>query len=107
MEPNTLTIPEAHKGLTSKTFSCVDLVQACLKQIEKYDDKIKAFITLCESEALEKAKLVDEKIGRGEEIGILEGIPFSVDKIEFIALNDSVNSSFILRPSTSTITSAV
>lgn len=78
MSLNQLTIEEAHKGLIEKKFTCVDLVQACLDQIKKHDDLIKAFVTVCDESALEQAKSVDEKIASGDAIGLLEGIPYSV-----------------------------
>lgn len=78
MDLTKLTIKEAHNGLKDKNFSCVDLVQACLSQIEEHDDQIKAFVTVTAESALKEAKKVDEKIANNEEIQLLEGIPYSV-----------------------------
>jgi len=81
MKPNELTIRAAHEKLVSKEITCVELVQACLDQINKYDGSIKAFITVTDEHALAEAKKVDEKIAKGEEIGLLEGIPYSAKDV--------------------------
>lgn len=81
MKINEMTIREAHEHLKNKDFSCVDFVTACFERIKKYDEEIGAFLTLCEESALEEALAVDEKISGGEEIGILEGIPYSAKDV--------------------------
>jgi aspartyl-tRNA(Asn)/glutamyl-tRNA(Gln) amidotransferase subunit A len=96
MKPNELTIIEAHKGLKDKTFTCVELVKACLDQIKKYDSKIKAFITVCDKQALIEAEKVDKKISNNQEIGILEGIPFSVKDVILTEDIKSTGGSYML-----------
>jgi aspartyl-tRNA(Asn)/glutamyl-tRNA(Gln) amidotransferase subunit A len=59
-------------------FTSVDLTKACLAQIKKADKKLKAFTLVTEELALAEAKRVDEKIKKGEKIGLLEGIPVAV-----------------------------
>lgn len=78
MDLNEITIKQAHDGLAAKRFSSMDLTKACLKQIKKLNKKINAFITVIEKEALEQAKIVDQKIANGEKIGILEGVPVAI-----------------------------
>lgn len=97
MKLNELTIVAAHEGLKNKDFTCTELVEACLDQIHKYDEEINAYITVCEQEALEEAKKVDEKISRGEEIGILEGIPYSVKDVILTEGVKTTGSSNMLR----------
>ncbi len=75
---NTLTIKEAHEGLVKKQFTCVELTRACLNQIKKMNGELNAFLTITEDLALEQAQKVDGKIAKGEEIGILEGIPMAL-----------------------------
>ncbi|MFA5792996.1 MAG: Asp-tRNA(Asn)/Glu-tRNA(Gln) amidotransferase subunit GatA [Candidatus Gracilibacteria bacterium] len=77
MDLNWLSITEAHLGLKEKKFSAKDLVLSCLDQIEK-TKHLNTFITLTGDDALKQAGEVDAKIARGEEIGILEGIPAGV-----------------------------
>lgn len=80
MDLHFLTITEAHKGLLEKQFSAVDLLKACQEQIAR-SEHLNTFITRTDDLALEQAKKVDEKIARGEELGILEGIPSAMKDI--------------------------
>lgn len=60
---NELTIKQSIQGLINGDFSSQDLVLACLSQIQKYDAKVQAFITVIdESELLNQAKKADELI---------------------------------------------
>lgn len=78
MSLNALTIKEAHEGLAHKKFSCTELTQECLDQIERVDKDIQAFLTVCADEALECARRIDDKIAHGGMIGVLEGIPVAL-----------------------------
>ena len=81
MELNQLTIKEAQEGLGKKKFSSVELVRACLAQIKKNDEKINAFITVCEKETLQQAEETDELISKQETANSqtpLLGIPLGV-----------------------------
>jgi aspartyl-tRNA(Asn)/glutamyl-tRNA(Gln) amidotransferase subunit A len=78
MELVELTIKQAHEGLALKKFSCKDLTLAYLKNIREKDGEIGAYLTVTEDLAMAKAKEVDEKIDRGEKIGLLEGIPCAI-----------------------------
>ena len=60
-----------------KTTKAVDLVQAALDQAEKYKD-YNIFISLNAENALARAKEIDEKIAKGEEVGKLAGVPFAL-----------------------------
>lgn len=72
------TIEQTHELLVSKKISCVDLVSEYFAVIEQKDSALHAFLSLRKTEALDEAKVVDEKIARGEEIGMFEGIPISL-----------------------------
>ena len=77
----TKTVRAAHEGLRNKEFSAVELAKECLERIKNYNGNLNAFLTVTEDEALESAKVTDEKIAKGEEIGVLEGIPAGVKDI--------------------------
>ncbi len=78
---NELTIIEALEGLKQKQFTSVALTQACFDQIEKYDDVVKAFVTLVKVRALAEAEEADLLINsHGSEIfdeKPLLGIPYA------------------------------
>ena len=61
MKLNQLTIKQALNGLKQNQFSSIELTTACLKQINKTDKKIHAFLTL-NPKALTEARLADKKI---------------------------------------------
>ena len=68
------TIRQIHDDLVAKKYTCTELVQARIALAKKNEHN--ATVRVFEDEALLKAKFVDDKIARGEEIGLLEGIPF-------------------------------
>ena len=75
---NKLTALEAFAGLRAKKFSSEEITKDCLKQIKSFDDKVKAFITVTESEALAQATEVDRKIKNKESLSPLAGLPVAV-----------------------------
>ncbi|MBI4058589.1 Asp-tRNA(Asn)/Glu-tRNA(Gln) amidotransferase subunit GatA [Candidatus Gottesmanbacteria bacterium] len=69
------TINELAEGLSSKKFSCADIVKECYENIEKHGEKINAFITLVDkSEALKEAEKKDKE--RTNKSSPLHGLPF-------------------------------
>ncbi|PIS09603.1 Asp-tRNA(Asn)/Glu-tRNA(Gln) amidotransferase GatCAB subunit A [Candidatus Beckwithbacteria bacterium CG10_big_fil_rev_8_21_14_0_10_34_10] len=81
---NQLTIIQALKGLQEKKFSSQELVKDCLKNIDRVDKKIGAFITVSRSKSLEKAKKVDNLIKTNPSIfkeKPLLGIPMALKDI--------------------------
>lgn len=53
-------------------------MQHYFEVIEKKDSEIGAYLTLTKKLALKQAELVDEKIAKGQAIGLLEGIPGAI-----------------------------
>lgn len=74
-------IRELHDKLINKEITAVQLTEEYFDAIEKKDKDIFAYLTLTKELALEQAKLTDEKITRGERIGMLEGIPGAIKDI--------------------------
>src|SRR5688572_8666676 len=83
----TLTVKQASELLRRKQASPVDLVQACLKRIERYDRSINSFITLTREQALATAREMEGELQRGKSRGPLHGIP--------IALKDNIDTAGI------------
>lgn len=63
--------------IADKNTKAVDLVQAALAKAEEYKD-YNIFISMNAEAALEKAKAIDEKIAKGEEVGKLAGVPYAL-----------------------------
>lgn len=77
------TAAEQRKALLNKEISAVELVKETIEQVKAVDGELGAFNSLCEEQAIETAKNVDEKIANGEKIPALAGIP--------LALKDNMN----------------
>ena len=77
MKPHEMTISQAGRALQSGEMSARELTRSCLDQIEKTDDQIHSFITLCPDEALADADQADEQLARNEG-GVLCGIPLAL-----------------------------
>lgn len=78
---NKLTLLEAFTGLREKKFTSRQLTEACFGQIKKYDDKVRAYLTLNETEAYAQADAIDEKIKNGDSLAPLAGIPMAIKDI--------------------------
>ena len=76
-----LDLVEASNGLASCEFSSVELVKACLDQIELYDIHINAFTHINGVKALEEAKKSDSRRSSGTTLSKLDGIPIAVKDI--------------------------
>ena len=72
------SIAKIHDMLVSKQCSCTELTKSYLDEIEKSNSELNAYVKVTPETALETAKSVDEKIARGEEIGLLEGVPMTL-----------------------------
>ena len=73
---NNLTITEARKKLDAKEISSVELTKEFLGTIKAHDDKLNAFLTITEEQALKDAEEADKRIAHGESTPML-GIPMA------------------------------
>lgn len=73
-----MTAEEIGKAYREKTLTVPEVVKAFLDNIEKEDEKIKAYITVCKEEALKKADEVQAMFDGGKEMGPLAGIPIAI-----------------------------
>lgn len=78
MNLNSLTIHELKDLLNKKEISAEELTNKSLERIAEVEKDVQAFITITKEQALKKAKLIDEKIKLGENIGSLAGIPMAL-----------------------------
>lgn len=74
---NKLNLKQTKEGLLSKKFTSVDVVKACLDQIEKTDKELNVFVTVCNEQALKSAEKADKKLSAGQDLPLL-GIPIAV-----------------------------
>lgn len=86
MQENDLestTIDALSELIRKREISPVEVIQAALHRIEKYDGELKTFITVTSEEALECANKAEASIARGDYIGPLHGIPIGLKDIIF------------------------
>ena len=75
-----LTIHEAHQLLKEKKVSSVELTKAYLERIRRMEPEVRAFMTVTEELALERARQADEAIAAGKG-GTLTGIPLAIKDV--------------------------
>jgi aspartyl-tRNA(Asn)/glutamyl-tRNA(Gln) amidotransferase subunit A len=88
-------IKEIHQQLVSKQITCTALVQEKLDLLKQNTHN--TVNSLLEESALEAATKVDAKIANGEEIGLLEGIPFGIKDVYMVQGTYTTASSDLLK----------
>ncbi len=74
-------IKDLHEKLINQEIASEQLTSDYFAKIEEKDPEIKAYLSLNKEFALDKARAVDKKIKKGEEIDLLAGIPFAVKDV--------------------------
>lgn len=67
-----------HEKLLAKEITAVELAEGYFAQIESRNEELNAYLTVMKEQALRDATFVDEKIAKGESIGLLSGIPGAI-----------------------------
>ena len=78
MEITKLTVHELQEKLKKKELTIEEITKAYSKNIEEREKDVQAFITPLTSEAVEKAKEIQEKVAKGEITSPLAGIPIGI-----------------------------
>ena len=78
MELFELSAIQLSKMLQKKEVSSTEVVQSFNRRIEETDPMIKSFITRCPQEALQAARVVDDRRAAGEKMHPLAGVPVAV-----------------------------
>lgn len=73
-----LTASEVREKILNREVTVEELVRETFDRIEKVEDRIGSFVHLRKEKALEEAKLLDEKIAKGEKVGALAGVPVAI-----------------------------
>ncbi|AUC86407.1 Asp-tRNA(Asn)/Glu-tRNA(Gln) amidotransferase subunit GatA [Polaribacter sp. ALD11] len=88
-------IKKIHQQLMSKEITCTSLVQEKLDLLKQNTHN--TVNSLLEETALALAKKVDAKIKNGEEIGLLEGVPFGIKDVYMLQGTYTTASSDLLK----------
>lgn len=90
------TAYELRELLLKKEISAVELTNSFIERIESVEQDVGSYVTLTKDKALEKAKQVDEKIARGEELPPLAGIPMGLkDNISTLGVRTTCSSKML------------
>ena len=73
-----LTAKETIQKIVSNEVSAEECVYSVFERIHKFEDKINAYVTLVEEEALKKAQKIDKKVSEGKTVGKLAGVAIAV-----------------------------
>jgi amidase len=68
---------ELARQIRAGSRSASDVVRAHLERIDAINPRVNAIVTLTADRALEEARLADERVARGEPIGLLHGLPIA------------------------------
>src|SRR5437016_5223917 len=75
------TIHEAAEAIRQKKITPVDLVNQCLAQIDRWEEKVRAWVFVDREYALAEAKRLTDELAKGQYRGPLHGIPIGVKDI--------------------------
>lgn len=78
-------LEETAKAIREGDSTSVQVTEACLAQIDAYNDSLAVFNQVLRQEALERAAALDRDRGRGVVHGPLHGVPFAVKDLMDIA----------------------
>ena len=69
---------ELAEMVRSRRVSPIEITEAALRRIDASQPLLNAFITVARDEAMAEARLAEEAVARGDDLGPLHGVPFSV-----------------------------
>jgi aspartyl-tRNA(Asn)/glutamyl-tRNA(Gln) amidotransferase subunit A len=90
-----LSIEDASKRIAAGELSPVDLTDAYLDRIERFDEKLNAYITVLADDARAAARRSADELARGQRRGPLHGIP--------LGLKDNIDTAGILTTAASAV----
>jgi aspartyl-tRNA(Asn)/glutamyl-tRNA(Gln) amidotransferase subunit A len=76
-----LSAVELRARIGRKDISPVEIIERVLARAERLHGELNCFITLCADEAMREAKQAEQKLMRGEPLGLLHGVPLTVKDI--------------------------
>ncbi len=75
MELYTLSASEIVGGLKARRFKCTDVIDSCLKRIQKMEPLLHAMLHVAGDSARQEAAEIDRAIAEGRDAGPLMGVP--------------------------------
>ena len=84
-EPCDLPAVAARRLIGAKRLSPVELLDSCLKRIEATNKAVNAMVAIDEKAAKKAAKQAENQVMRGDELGLLHGLPLGVKDLQATA----------------------
>jgi amidase len=84
-EPCDLSAVEARRLIGLKKLSPVELTESCLKRIDQTNKTLNSIVARDDKAARAAAKQAEKAVMRGEELGLLHGLPTGVKDLEATA----------------------
>lgn len=75
MELHTLSAGEISRGVRAKEFSALEVFSSSMKRISALEPPLQALLTVLSEKGEEQARRVDGLVARGEDPGVLAGVP--------------------------------
>ena len=73
-----LSVSQLSELIKSRQVSPVEVVEAYLERIDRLNDQLYAYLTVCRDQAVEAARELEQELARGEYRGPLHGVPVAV-----------------------------
>src|SRR5262245_23655382 len=84
-EPCDLSALEARRAIAQRKLSPVELLESCLGRIDATNGAVNAMVAMDAEAARRRAREIEQAIGRGEEVGLLAGLPIGVKDLQATA----------------------
>lgn len=81
MNINCLGAIALSQKIKNQEITAIEVIRQFINNIEQQNPTLNCFTTILKSQAIEQAKQLDYKITKGEETGILTGVPFAVKNL--------------------------
>lgn len=81
-EPCDLSAVDARRLIGSKRLSPVELLASCLDRIEKTNPALNAIVAIDEKGARKAAKAAENAVMRGDDLGLLHGLPLGIKDLQ-------------------------
>ena len=78
MDLYNLSLSEIAKKIKSKEVTIKEVLDSVYSRIDSVEAKVDAYITLTKEYAYERAKILQERLDKGEDIGLLGGVPIAI-----------------------------
>ena len=78
MHPCDLSATDARFLIGAKKLSPTELLQSCLDRIEQVNSRVNAVVAIDHERALREARAAEAAVMRGDELGLLHGLPVGI-----------------------------